>query len=110
VISNGTEPDEVVIDPNRPIRVSPEAMRALKAATGRTFTELLQDEDPATQFQVTAFASLYRREVALGHMPPAVELWARAGATEVTFDVAATLDPTTGAASTTSPPSADSGA
>ena len=60
---------DVVVDPNRPVRISPEAMRALKKATGRSFTDLLQDDDPATQFQVGAFAELHRREGRLGHMP-----------------------------------------
>jgi hypothetical protein len=109
--NNGATVDDeaVVIDPNRPLRMTPDAMRALKAATGRTFTDLLQDEDPATQFQVAAFATLYRR-AAPDHIPPAVELWERAARTEVVFDASAiTLDPITGAASTISPPSVDSG-
>jgi len=112
ISNNGvTDDDVVVVDPQRPIRVTPDAMRALKAATGRTFTDLLQDEDPATQFQVTAFAELYRRAERLGHLPPAAELWERAAHTEVTFDASAiALDPTNGGFTTTSPHSVDSGA
>ena len=37
--------DVILIDPDRPLRLSPDAMRALTKATGRTMTELLNDED-----------------------------------------------------------------
>ena len=62
------------------IRMSPDAMRALKKATGRSMGELLQDDDDeAAKFQVMGFAELHRRYARLGHLPDPAELWERAG-------------------------------
>ena len=102
--------DPILIDPARPLRISPEGMRAVKAATGRQFTDLLQDEDATVQFQVAAFAELFRRANRLGHMPPAVELWQMAAEADLIFEAPQALDPMSGGSSTTSPPSVDIGA
>jgi hypothetical protein len=107
--TNGNSPDEIVIDPARPLRISPDAMRAVKAATGRQFTELMQDEDQTIAFQVSAFAELHRRYAKLGHLPDADALWAEAGGVELVFTAPADLDPTNVAYSPTSPPSAVTG-
>jgi hypothetical protein len=86
------EPIEVGAE--HPLRLSAEGLRALKKATGRTMTDLLQDdEDEANRFQVMAFAELHRRAARMGHLPPADELWELAGNAELDF-VARELDPT----------------
>lgn len=98
------------------LRLSADAIRALKKATGRTMTELLDDDDDeAAKFQVMGFGELYRRAVRNMHdgrvtdPPDAAELWERAGAVELEF-VNERPDPTNGEPSKTSPSSADIGA
>ena len=87
-----------------------EAMRSLKKATGRSMTELLQDEeDEGNRIQVMAFAELHRRAARAGHLPDADELWTLAGTVEVEF-TAPTVDPLDDGSSPTSPPSAGTGA
>jgi hypothetical protein len=86
------EPIEVGAD--HPLRLSAEGLRSLKKATGRTLTDLLQDdEDESLRFQVLAFAELHRRAARLGHLPDAGSLWEQAGTVELDF-VARELDPT----------------
>jgi hypothetical protein len=101
--------DPILIGENHPMRLSADALRALKKATGHTMTELVQDdEDDLSRFQVMAFAELYRRYATSGHMPDAATLWERAGAVEIEFGAEA-LDPTSGESLTDSLPSAATG-
>ena len=104
-----TSPDQdepVEVGPDHPMRLSAEALRALKKATGRSLTDLTSDDDDIeTRFQVTAFAELYRREVRRGHMPEASVLWERAGRVELDFVATDRADPLGAASSTTPPPS-----
>jgi hypothetical protein len=105
-----TEDAPVVISQDRPLRLTADAMRALKKATGRSMSELLNDEDDdANRIQVTAFAELHRREVRMGHMPDAATLWEQAGAVEVEFVAPEPMDPLDDESSPTSPPSAPTG-
>ena len=100
--------DPIIIQPGA-LRMSAEAMRSLRKATGRSLTELLQDdEDEANRFQALAFAQIFRRGAALGHLPDAGTLWEAAGLVEVEFATEG-LDPLGGVSSITSPPSADTG-
>jgi hypothetical protein len=102
--------EPVTISQDRPLRLTADAMRALKKATGRSMSELLNDEDDeANRIQVTAFAELHRREARLGHMPDAATLWERAGTTEVEFAAPEQVDPLGDGSSPTSPPSAPTG-
>jgi hypothetical protein len=102
------EPIEVGTD--HPLRLSAEGLRALKKATGRTLSDLLNDdEDEAARFQVLAFAELHRRAARIGHLPDAGDLWERAGVIELDFVAAERLDPLDARSSTTSPPSAATG-
>lgn len=100
----------VVVASGRVLRLSADSLRALKKATGRTMSELLNDEDDeAARFQVMAFAELYRRYLPGGHMPDAGKLWDMAGAIEIDFETEMAADPTPGGFSTGSPLSADIG-
>ncbi len=101
--------DPITIGGDAPLRLSADALRALKKATGRTMTDLVQDEDDIVRFQVMAFAELFRRYHRSGHMPPADELWEQAGAVELEFGLGEPLDPTSGGSSTDSPASAATG-
>jgi hypothetical protein len=102
------EPIEVGQD--HPLRLSAEGLRALKKATGRTLSDLLNDdEDEAARFQVLAFAELHRRAARVGHLPDAGDLWERAGVIELDFVAAERLDPLDAKSSTTSPPSPATG-
>ena len=66
---NLDEPIEVGAE--HPLRLSADALRSLKKATGRTMTDLLADEDDeVSRFQVLAFAELHRRAARLGHHEP----------------------------------------
>jgi hypothetical protein len=99
------EPIEVGQD--HPLRLSPEAVRALKKATGRSLSDLLNDdEDEAARLQVLAFAELHRRAARMGHLPDAAVLWEQASLAELDFVAAERLDPLDARSSTTSPPSA----
>jgi hypothetical protein len=101
--------DPISINSDAPLRLSADALRCLKKATGRTMSELLtDDDDDVGRFQVLAFAELYRRLARLGHLPDAGELWERAGAVELDF-VSERRDPTPGESSTGSPPSVATG-
>jgi hypothetical protein len=101
--------DPVEVTPGS-IRLSADAMRALKKATGRQMGELLaDDDDEAAKFQVMGFAELHRRYTRLGHLPDPAELWERAGIVELSFVPGDRPDPTSGESSTTSPPSAATG-
>jgi hypothetical protein len=92
---NLDEPIEVGAE--HPLRLSADALRSLKKATGRTMTDLLDDDDDeVTRFQVLAFAELHRRASKAGHLPDAALLWERAGRVELDFVPAERLDPTGG--------------
>jgi len=104
----------VVMDAERPPRFSANCMRAVLKATGRNMTEIMQDEEhDEDRFQLTAFAELYRRAVASGHMPDAATLWEWAGDAEVEMvanvEPLQVRDPLDTASSTTSPRSAITG-
>jgi hypothetical protein len=97
---------------NIAFRASPDAMRALRKATGRTMSELLQEEDDeADRMQALAFLELHRRGARLGHLPDAGELWERAGLVEIEIEApeGEYADPLGAESSTTSPPSAGTG-
>jgi hypothetical protein len=103
--------EPVTIGTDKPLRLSADAMRSLKKATGRNMSELLNDDDDdANRIQVVAFAELYRRYLPSGHMPDAAALWEEAGSTEVDFTAPETVDPLGGGSSQTSPPSVGTGA
>ena len=103
------EPVQITTD--KPLRLSAEGMRALKKATGRGMSELLNDEDDeANRLQVMAFSELHRRATHGGHMPDAATLWEEAGTVEVEFSGPVEIDPLGSASSITSPPSAVTGA
>ena len=93
------------------VRMSADAMRGLKKATGRSMTDLLgDDDDEANRLQVMAYGELHRRAARLGHLPDAATMWEYAGAVELDFVVETELDPLDGGSSTISPPSAATGA
>lgn len=92
------------------LRLSAEAMRSLKKATGRSMSELVQDdEDEAARFQVMAFAELHRRAAKAGHLPDAATLWEQAGLVDIDMVAEAGVDPLGAGSSTISPPSAATG-
>ena len=100
----------VEIDSERPLRLSAEAMRALRKATGRGMSELLNDDDDeANRIQVMAFAELHRRGVRLGHLDDAATIWERAANVEVDFITPTAPDFLGGVSSETSPRSAGTG-
>jgi hypothetical protein len=102
--------EPVILYAGEGLRFSADALRALNKATGRTLTDLVDDEgDQVDRFQAMAFAELFRRAARAGHLPDAGELWERAGRVELCLEVARPLDPTPGEFSTTSPPSAPTG-
>jgi len=104
--------EPVVVTQSKPLRLSADAVRALTKATGRTMTDLLNDdEDEANRFQVIAFAELHRRYARLGHLPDADTLWEKAGYAELDFEIEPTIvdDPLGTGSSITSPPSAGTG-
>lgn len=104
-----TEYDDPIAVGDLVFRLSADALRSLKKATGRTMSDLVNDEDETARFQTMAFAELYRRYVRSGHMPDAGELWERAGRVDLVFAPSAELDPTNGESSTASPHSAATG-
>jgi hypothetical protein len=103
--------DVVNISADKPLRLSADAMRALKKATGRTMSDLFNDdEDEANRIQVMAFAELHRRGARLGHLEDAATLWDMAGAAVVEFEAPElAADPLGGVSSPISPRSADIG-
>ena len=102
--------EPVVIDNEKPLRLSADAMRALKKATGRNMSDLLNDDDDdAARLQTMAFAELFRRGVQSGHMHDAATLWDRAGSVELDFVVTTPTDFLGGESSQTSPDSAGTG-
>lgn len=103
------ELDEVVVDTERPFRMSPEGMRALRKATGLSLTDILQGEDEDLRWQATAFGELHRRLARRGHLPDADELWQRAALTAIVLEVPTAPDPLGAASSKTSPPFAGTG-
>lgn len=105
-----TDDQPIEVGAEHPLRLSAEALRSLKKATGRNLTDLLgDDDDDVTRFQVLAFAELYRREAGRGHMPDADSLWERAGRVELDFVTPERTDPLDAKSSTTRPPSAVTG-
>jgi hypothetical protein len=78
--------DEPVQIPPNGVRASASAIRALCQATGRSFGELLNDDEEATKMQAMAFVILHKRAVRLGHLPAPSVLWEQAGLVE--FDLA----------------------
>jgi hypothetical protein len=105
-----TDDQPVEVGQDHPLRLSAEALRALKKATGRNLTDLLgDDEDEPARFQVMAFAELFRRERGRGHMPDADTLWERAGLVDLDFVAQDRTDPLDGKFSTASPPSPATG-
>jgi hypothetical protein len=103
--------DEVIIEADRPLRMSPDCMRMLRKATGQSLTDILTNEDEdENRMQAIAFAELHRRLAPLGHLPDAAQLWERAGRTLIVMQAPENMpDPLGGEYSTTSQPSADSG-
>jgi len=103
------QPDIIEVQADKPFRMSPNAMRALRKATGQPLTEILQGDDDETRWQAVAFGELHRRLAALGHLPDAGELWERAGNAVIELQAPEGLDPFAGVSSTTSQPSAVTG-
>ena len=96
-------PESLKITDAGDMRLSPNDMRELKAATGRKLTELTGEQaDEADAMQTMAWLHLRRS----GNPVP----WELLGDVAIEFEVDATPDPTSDAPSTTSPDSADSGA
>jgi hypothetical protein len=93
------EPVRVTAD--RDVRMSAAMMRALKKATGRTMSELLNadDDDEADRIQAMAFMELFRRAVPMGHMPDASTLWDYAELVEVEIETGGVATDPTNAAS-----------
>jgi hypothetical protein len=102
--------EPVVIAADKPLRLSPDTMRALKKATGHSMSELLNDEDDeANRIQVMAFAELHRRQARLGHLPDACRLWEEAGMVDIEFRAPEPIDPLDAGSSPTSLLSAATG-
>jgi|SRR5215471_8806139 len=101
--------DEVLIEADRPFRMSPDGMRALRKATGMPLTDILQGDDEELRMQAVAFGELHRRLARMGHLPDAGELWERAGRAVIVLAVPQAPDPFGGVNSTTSQPSVASG-
>lgn len=99
------EPEAVRIDVAN-IRMSPQAMRMLTVATGRTMEQLMASDESADKFQAMAFFELRRRHPGLD--PTA--LWELAGDTEVEMGGTETADPFGTGSSTGTPPSPATGA
>jgi len=103
--------DEIVISPDRPLRMTANCMRALTKATGQTFSALMaDDDDEGSRIQVMAFTELWARANRSGHMSDPATLWEQAGDEIVVFAHVAPIDPLGDGSSTTSPPSAAIGA
>ena len=95
---------------DKPFRMSPDAMRALRKATGLTITDILTNEDePETRMQALAFGHLFGQLARYGHLPDAATLWERAGRADIDLVPPDGFDPLGAEHSTTSQPSADSG-
>jgi hypothetical protein len=109
-MDNGNTPaaadvETVHIDPNN-VRLSPQAMRMLTKATGRTMSQLMESPEDADKFQAMAFFELRRRHPNLS----AEDLWDRAGTVEIELGAVVTADPFGTAPSTGSPTSPTTGA
>lgn len=110
-------PDVVKVNPagGEIMRFSPAALRAVQKVTGRTFTQLTDDDaDEITRFQVIAFCDIYRREAWRAHVehadpPDADEIWERAELADVILETPADFDPKDAASWTASPRSAGTG-
>lgn len=87
-----TDDEPVVLVTDAPLRMTADGMRALKKATGRTMSDM--DDDEADRLQAMAFFELHRRGVRLGHLADAGTLWERAGAVDIDFEGPDRLDPT----------------
>jgi len=96
--------ETVRIDPNN-VRMSPQAMRMLTRATGRTMEQLMNSEESADKFQAIAFFEVRRRHPELS----AEDLWQLAGDVEVELGGTDTPDPFATVSSTESPPSPTTG-
>jgi len=96
-------PEVVYLDVQN-IRMSPQAMRLLTKATGRSMTQLMESPEDADKFQAMAFFEVRRRHPELS----AEQLWELAGEVEVELG-AVTPDPFGTASSTGSPASPTTG-
>ena len=95
-------PESVEVTQNPDLRMTPNQMRALKAETGKTLDELIGEEaDEADRLQAIVWLELRRR----GHDAH----WDQIGDVAVEFKEEA-ADFTSGEPSTSSPPSAATGA
>jgi len=97
-----TLPTQITVDaaPGS-ISFTPNELRLLKAATGRTMTDLMgENGEDADKMQAVVWIELRRR----GHSPS----WEDAGDVAIAFE-APVSDPSQIATSTASPPSATSG-
>jgi hypothetical protein len=97
-------PDSIEVSQNPDLRMTPNQVRALKAETGKTLGELMGEEeggDDADRLQVIVWLELRRRGIEVR--------WDQCGDVAIEFKEEA-VDPTNGEPSTSSPPSAASGA
>jgi hypothetical protein len=93
-------PDVIRVDPNAGVRFTPNELRALKAESGQSMTELFQDGDDADRTQVMVWLALRRQG--------RIVAWDRCGDIAVDL-VSDPPDPSSAASLTSSPHSADSG-
>jgi hypothetical protein len=103
-------PVDDVVEYHGGIQLSPNGLRALEKATGRSLDDLLADDgDKVARVQVLAFAELWRRARAAGEAPDPGDIWERAGDVDIDFAPVAAPGPLLAGSSTTSPPSAATG-
>jgi hypothetical protein len=110
-IADDDDTDTLAISMDKPLRLSPDAIRALTKATGLTLTELLADDgDEGTRIQVMGFADLFRRYSRAGHLPDAATIWNQAARAYVPFVASSPPnDPLEHGSSTDSPDSVATG-
>lgn len=95
-------PSSVVVTDQPDMRLTPNQMRALKAETGKTLEDLMgEGADEADRLQAMVWLELRRQGYSAA--------WDEIGDVAVEFKPSEP-DPTSGERSTSSPPSADSGA
>ena len=100
----------VTISSDKPLRLSPDAMRALKKATSRSMSELLNDEDDeGNRLQVMAFAELPAWRSPRPHGGRRDVMGPRPAVMEIEFTAPEAFRPLKDVSLPTSPPSVDIG-
>jgi hypothetical protein len=102
--------DDIEIRADKPLRMSANALRALRKGAGRPMSELMEDDsDDGNRPQVMAFLELYSRAQRAGHPVEAGELWQLAGDIEVIYTQPPAPDPLAAESSPISPRSVTTG-